>query len=81
MIVTYRSEAYAPERVQVRYVRRCEYCYRWCEAEVDRRYDLRQGYAAPAELPDNVRAAADAAADAIPGYVDWPLEPIGEAER
>jgi hypothetical protein len=73
MIVTYQSRRYALERVRSRYVRRDGQGYTFCEVGEDRRFDIRQGRVDAAELPDDVRAAADKRAGYYPSYVEWPL--------
>ena len=73
--VTYTAPIYAPEKVTRRYVRRC--CvscgYRWCEIGANLVYDLRQGSCEAEDLPEDVRAQADALQGAFPSYVKWPI--------
>lgn len=47
--------------------------YRWCEqSSVNPRYDVAQGTCEASDLPDDVRAAADALQGQFFGYVRWP---------
>jgi hypothetical protein len=76
MKVTYTSEKYDPARQYDRYVRRDgNGVYYWCEVgpggEDERRLDYRQGTVEVSEIPDGVRAAADALCGYFPSYVDW----------
>ena len=75
MEVTFTVKGYQPGAVLARYVRANikNGDYSWCEVGDDRRYDLRQGLVAADELPDDIRAAADALRGAWPGYVDWKM--------
>lgn len=73
MQVTYKSQSYAPDLICARYVRHWYGAtYRFCEVGSDRRFDLRQGTVDAAELPLDVRNAADARRGFTPAYVPWP---------
>ena len=75
MKVRFQAEGFTPAAVRSRYVR-ASACgiYFWCEVGDDRRFDIRQGTVEPSELPEAVKAAADALAGTWPGYVSWPLK-------
>lgn len=75
MEVTFTANIYYPAAVRARYVRANikNGDYSWCEVGSDPRWDLRQGLANADELPDDIRAAADALRGTWPGYVDWPM--------
>ena len=75
MEATFTAKEWQPGQVRARYVRANVKGgdYSWCEVGDDRRYDLRQGLVTAEELPDDIRAAADALRGTWPGYVDWPL--------
>lgn len=72
MKVTYQSQNYAPEKVLRRYVCHGHDGYQFCEVGADRRYDLRQGTVDSSEIPETVKAAADARKGYWPPYVEWP---------
>ncbi len=74
MKTTYISKIYAPDRVHKRYVRADHGGgYSWCEtSSLASWYDLRQGTAEPDEIPEDIRAAADARLGYFPAYVEWP---------
>lgn len=73
MKVRFQTQGYKAADVRSRYVRASAYgIYFWCEVGDDRRYDIRQGTVEPQELPEAVKAAADALRGTWPGYVDWP---------
>ncbi len=46
--------------------------YRWVEVGEDPRYNVREGNAEAHELPEEVRAGADARKGLFPAYVEWP---------
>lgn len=75
MEVTFTAKGYRPENVRRRYVRANikNGDYSWCEVGDDRRWDLRQGLVAAEDLPDDIRAAADALRGTWLGYVDWKM--------
>jgi hypothetical protein len=77
MIVTYTAKRYDPAIAHRRYVRAVmgePGNYRWCEVNpAQPNWDMRQGSVAGDELPDDVRAAADARLGWSPSYVEWPL--------
>lgn len=71
MKTTYTARSYDPTKPYRRYVRNDHGDgYRWCET--DGRWDVRQGSVDASELPDDVRAAADARCGWSPPYVEWP---------
>lgn len=75
--VTYAATRYTPSAPVTRYVRRdaIGQGYTWCEqSNLNRRYDLRQGTCDASDLPDAIRAEADAARGQAFGYVLWPME-------
>ncbi len=69
---TYVSRVYATARVVKRYVRSTARGYQWCETGAHG-LDLRQGTCDGSDLPDTVRAAADAQTGQAFSYVEWPL--------
>lgn len=75
MEVTFKARIYSPEAVRTRYVRANikNGDYSWCEVGSDPRWDLRQGLALAEEIPEEIRAAADALRGTWPGYVEWPI--------
>lgn len=75
MICLTQVRNYSPNMVVMRYVRKEMFGrgYVWCEVGIDRSCDLRQGTAEAHEIPEDVRAKADASVTVLPGYVEWPL--------
>lgn len=76
--VTSQSRGFSPDMVRKRYVSAPGFAmteWRWCEVGDDRRFDIRQGFVTPDELPEDVRAAALARREngVWPFYVEWPL--------
>jgi hypothetical protein len=68
--VTYIAKSYKPDLPVTRYVRRAgDDVYFWCE--VVNGWDVRQGTADKDDLPDEVRAKADAIAGRWLSYVEW----------
>lgn len=81
--VTYTAKRYKPEEIAQRYVRRDPIGdgYTWCEQWAkNKAYDLRQGTCDASDLPDDVRAAADAQRKQYFGSVEWPLSAPQAAE-
>lgn len=81
--VTFTAPQYSPNKVRRRYVR-AEVAfdgYRWCEVGDDKRYDIRQGTCDTADLPDDVRRAADALRGQTFAYVDWPPTIVERARQ
>lgn len=83
IVETWRSQHYDCQPLEARFVRvsaiwppKARDKYNWCETSLlgGKRYDVRQGWCGPEDLPDDVRAAADALEGLAWRYVDWPLE-------
>jgi hypothetical protein len=72
MEVTYIAKSYKPDLPISRYVRRSGDGYFWCEM-CDGWDVVRQGTADADDVPDEIRAKADAIAGTFPSYVQWPL--------
>jgi hypothetical protein len=79
----WRSKHYDVLAVEARFVRTVATwgalgAYEFCEtahipaAKGWRRFDIRQGFCDAEDLPDDVRAKADALAGMAWRYVDWP---------
>ena len=70
MEVTSIGRSYKPGLPVTRYVRKAgDDVYFWCEV-VDG-LDVRQGTAEREDVPEEIRAKADAIAGTFPSYVQW----------
>lgn len=75
IVIKYTAKNYAPERVDMRYVRATHSAgYAWVERDgLDIRYDLRQGTCDAADIPVSIRESADRLLGHAFNLVEWPL--------